>query len=94
MTPINIQERLESLEASTAKMLPTINGLIYDLTKLRNDINKPLTTRPTLGRLPEDYPHAFSHSDWDCKDSPTLFCMYTWYCGECCIFCGNPEERK
>lgn len=46
-----------------------------------------------LGSKKQDYPHQFSHSDWECKGSPTNFCMYTvdW---DSCIFCGEPDERK
>jgi hypothetical protein len=47
-----------------------------------------------IGTHPNDYnPLYFHHGDWDCKDSPTKNCMYT-VDFDCCIFCGEPDERK
>ena len=34
---------------------------------------------------------------WECEESPTGFCVYDHsgpYYDECCIYCGQPEERK
>lgn len=42
---------------------------------------------------------GFVTEGWYCKDSPTLECRYYdevtgWYDEDCCIYCGQPEERK
>lgn len=42
---------------------------------------------------------GFYTEGWYCKDSPTLECEYYdsetgCYDEDCCIYCGNPEERK
>lgn len=42
---------------------------------------------------------GFEPNGWYCKDSPTLECEYYdattgCYDEDCCIYCGQPEERK
>ena len=42
---------------------------------------------------------GFVTEGWYCKDSPTLECRYYdeetgYYDEDCCIYCGQPEERK
>ena len=34
---------------------------------------------------------------WDCEESPVGKCVYDFYedpARDCCLFCGDPEERK
>lgn len=34
---------------------------------------------------------------WECADSPTGYCIYNPVddpACDCCLFCGDPEERK
>ncbi len=37
-------------------------------------------------------------SGWECEDSPTGYCDYVQpdgkYDEDCCIYCGEPDERK
>lgn len=69
-----------------------INSLERVSNELIKTVPEPLRK---LGDDPKDYPRQFSHSYWECDDSPTGYCMYTNYIGyDCCIFCGDPEERK
>ena len=42
---------------------------------------------------------GFEPSGWYCPESPTLECEYYdsktgYYDEDCCIYCGQPEERK
>lgn len=42
---------------------------------------------------------GFEPSGWYCVESPTLECRYYdeetgYYDEDCCIYCGQPEERK
>ena len=70
-----------------------LNSAIADLEHMRELLPKVIAKEPVLGDEPNDYPWQFGHSDWDCEGSPTKHCMYTtdW---DCCIFCGEPDERK
>lgn len=52
---------------------------------------RALGSQPERHDLSSDF---FSHSDWECSDSPTGHCVYTNYMDEDCIFCGAPYERK
>lgn len=89
-----ILEHANQLERRHVEALPTIRSAAALLTELAKVLDKPITERLSLGEDTQDYPHQFQHSDWDCAFSPTHYCMYTYHCGEDCIFCGQPEERK
>lgn len=68
-----------------------IDDMILKLKDLKNSIPDEDTR---LGSHRDHYdPMYFSHSGWDCKKSPTKFCMYT-VDEDSCIFCYEPEERK
>jgi hypothetical protein len=68
-----------------------ISSLIRELEDLKSSIPDG---SERLGSHPDHYnPLYFHHSDWDCKESPTKFCMYTKDY-DTCIFCYEPDERK
>ena len=68
-----------------------IGKLITDLENLKASIPDD---EIKLGTHQDHYhPYYFHHGDWDCKDSPTGFCMYT-NDFDSCIFCYEPDERK
>lgn len=48
--------------------------------------DKPELERPSIDT---------SEWGWDCEESPTGKCVYDWATNdECCVYCGDPEERK
>lgn len=75
-----------------------IDNIVSDLQNVIRSLqglDEDFSTRAELGSFPRDYPHQFFHSDWECEDSPTGYCMYTQYSTyDSCIFCGDPDERK
>ena len=66
----------------------------YNLNHAKALLPKIVAKEAVLGDTPSDYPSQFQHSDWDCEDSPTKYCMYTNHEYDGCIFCGEPDERK
>lgn len=71
-----------------------------DIARQLIDISRELEShschdsKEPMGSSPNDYnPSYFSHSGWDCLDSPTKYCMYT-VDDDSCIFCYGPRERK
>ena len=70
------------------------NRLDFVIRKL-NDLKSSIPDdKDKLGSHPDHYPGGyFHHSDWDCKKSPTKYCMYT-VDFDSCIFCYEPDERK
>ena len=71
-----------------------LNSAISNLEHMRELLPKVIAKEIILGDDPRDYPHQFSHGDWDCEHSPTKSCMYTNRDYDSCIFCGQPDERK
>jgi hypothetical protein len=68
---------------------------LQEVISLLQGIDCKTQSVPRLGSQQKDYPVQFYHSDWDCKESPTGCCMYTYYSTyDSCIFCGDPDERK
>lgn len=67
---------------------------VKELQKAKDLLPKIISKDVVLGTDPRDYPRQFSHSDWECKRSPTKYCMYTNEEWDSCIFCYEPEERK
>lgn len=78
--------------------MTTVDSVVRDLQDVIRSLqglDEDFSKRPVLGSFPRDYPSQFSHSDWECEDSPTRYCMYTHYSTyDACIFCGDPDERK
>lgn len=69
-------------------------GMLREIKKELEEVNTYLNENRKHGSHPGDYPEEyFSHSDWDCPNSPTKFCMYT-NDEDSCIFCYQPWERK
>lgn len=70
-----------------------LNSAIADLEHVKKLLPAVISKDAVLGDNPDDYPWQFGHGDWECKSSPTKYCMYTidW---DCCIFCEEPNERK
>lgn len=79
------------------------------LQKMREEIARQEANLVTLKREYTACIHAFTTSSlgitlevnqmgmshWDCEASPSGKCIYDLLDDdECCLFCGNPEERK
>ena len=65
----------------------------------RSSWNKDLLLiREALGNMPENASHIVAGDmEWECKESPTKYCVYDDDCDSChdeCLFCGEPEERR
>lgn len=77
---------------------------ILEITTTNEASGESDCTHPNL-EVSKDVDHAicrdcgFSTNGWYCETSPTLECEYYdfetgHYDEDCCIYCGQPEERK
>lgn len=91
---MSIKERFNKLEKRRCELTQNIRQVVLEINMLQDECNHD--DMDDDGCCPDC---GFQTKGWFCKSSPTKECEYydektDVYDEDCCIYCGDPEERK